>query len=573
MESFRRLTESTNGREPPRGAAFAMVLFSAGCVFAACGGGDSPSTPAPPTTPVSPPSTPPAAAPAVPGGLRVSGATRISITWTWNAVEGAALYRVQVSTDEVFDDTDRIEETTETVFTVAPLRTGATVHVRVQAVGAVVAGRRPESAWTTHVTGTAENPVLPTPAGLMVSATTRTSITWTWNPVEGAILYLVQVSRDGVFEDTDPPEGTSRATFTLSSLPPETTVHVRVRAVGDVVEGHQLQSAWTVPVTGTSRDPELPPPSGLRVSGATFTSVTWTWDAVAGAVAYRVQVSVGDVFDVTGPVEETTDTSFTVSSLTPETAVHVRVMAVGRRVAGRQAQSAWTTFVEGVTAARNPATEFLTTCPTPAELREFHRDLDIRFIADPTADRPLACTRSDGSADLTVLQMSAYQTLRLMRAAEFSEPLPWTDALYDWFSGTVRRIDFNGNARSSFADGDRIQIGSRVDWMPDGRVREGPGYVFRYFDGAIGELPAATVGQLSLLVHEARHTEGVHHTCGSRDEAFAEMGAFAYAALTLEWFARRFLPAGFFSADQLALMERSRTAMCRSAFCSGGCPE
>ena len=42
-----------------------------------------------------------------------------------------------------------------------------------------------------------------TPTGLMVSETTETSITWTWNASEGAIGYAVQASMDEMFDATD----------------------------------------------------------------------------------------------------------------------------------------------------------------------------------------------------------------------------------------------------------------------------------------------------------------------------------------------------------------------------------
>ena len=53
----------------------------------------------------------------------------------------------------------------------------------------------------------------------MVSATTIDSITWTWNAVEGAIGYAVQVSSDEMFDATDTIHPSAAATFTASPLP------------------------------------------------------------------------------------------------------------------------------------------------------------------------------------------------------------------------------------------------------------------------------------------------------------------------------------------------------------------
>ena len=100
-------------------------------------------------------------------------------------------------------------------------------------------------------------PEAPTaPTGLMVSATTETSITWTWDAVEGAIGYAVQVSHDEMFGADDQIVPTAETTFTASDLPPETSVFVRVAAAAGTLEAPVL-SGWTTHVTGMSA---MPPP-------------------------------------------------------------------------------------------------------------------------------------------------------------------------------------------------------------------------------------------------------------------------------------------------------------------------
>ena len=68
------------------------------------------------------------------------------------------------------------------------------------------------------------------PTGLMVSETTETSITWTWNAVDGATGYAVQVSSDEMFGDDDDVHNTEETTYTASDLDPSTSVYVRVAA-------------------------------------------------------------------------------------------------------------------------------------------------------------------------------------------------------------------------------------------------------------------------------------------------------------------------------------------------------
>ena len=77
-------------------------------------------------------------APATPTGLHVDETTANSITWHWNAVEGAVGYVVQASMDEMFDDTDTVlfdglPFTTEDHYTATDLEPETTVYLRVAA--------------------------------------------------------------------------------------------------------------------------------------------------------------------------------------------------------------------------------------------------------------------------------------------------------------------------------------------------------------------------------------------------------------------------------------------------------
>ena len=146
---------------------YAVLLIALG-VLAGCGGDAEtpiPTAPAPPPPePAPPPPEPTPEPPATPTGLMVSGATETSITWTWNAVEGATGYVVQANTDEMWDDTDTViftvggamvPFTTETTYTASDLEAGTTMYVRV-AAAAVDAPL--VSAFSTHVTGMAAAP-------------------------------------------------------------------------------------------------------------------------------------------------------------------------------------------------------------------------------------------------------------------------------------------------------------------------------------------------------------------------------------------------------------------------------
>ena len=257
------------------------MTLGAGLVLTGCGDDETATTPAPAPPPPPPPAPEPEPepepeAPATPTGFHVD-TTQTSLTWHWNAVEGAIGYAVQVSTDEMFDDTDTITPTAETSFTVADLPPQTTLYARVAAAGGTLEAPL-LSAWTTHVTGTTDMPPPPppppmapaTPTGFMVESD-MTSITWSWDAVEGALGYAIQVSEDEMFDDMDHLGLTLETSHTVSPLPPGTTLFARVasgtgtpEAIAAAVATGSLEgllvSAWTTHMTGMTEVPPPPPP-------------------------------------------------------------------------------------------------------------------------------------------------------------------------------------------------------------------------------------------------------------------------------------------------------------------------
>ena len=112
----------------------------------------------------------------------------------------------------------------------------------------------------------------------MVSETSETSITWTWNASEGATGYVVQANTDEMWDATDTVtfEGlpfTTETTYTAMDLEPETAVFVRVAAAAGSLEA-PLVSAFTTHVSGMSAMPPpepVPEPEPMDPVMATFT--------------------------------------------------------------------------------------------------------------------------------------------------------------------------------------------------------------------------------------------------------------------------------------------------------------
>ena len=337
------------------------MFLGAGLVLSGCGDDDTATTPAPAPPPPPPPAPEPEPEPepeppATPTGLMVSATTVDSITWTWNAVEGAIGYAVQVSSDEMFDATDTIHPSAAATFTASPLPPETSVFVRVAAAGGTLEAPI-LSAWTTHVTGMSAMPPPPPPApdppgmptGLMVSETTETSITWTWNAVDGATGYAVQVSSDEMFGDDDDVHNTEETTYTASDLDPSTSVYVRVAATSDAG-----MSGYTTHATGMSATPPPPPPldppgepTGLAMSASNGTSITWSWDAVDGADGYQVQFNtVGNFAGV--DAMHTAETSHTQMGLSEGMEGHLRVRATAGS-GDMMRVSTWAAHVSGST--------------------------------------------------------------------------------------------------------------------------------------------------------------------------------------------------------------------------------
>ena len=294
-----------------RGWALLLILFlGAGFFLAACGDEEvpAPTAPTPPPAPPPAPEPPAPEKPATPTGLQVSARTADSITWSWNAVEGATGYVVQASRDETFDDSDQLSLTAETSFTATQLPPETNIYVRVAAgvLTAAAPSLDPDdyllSDWTTHVTGTtdaAASAALAAPTNVRVTGQTATTITWSWNAVEGAAGYRVQHSDSATIADDDRTAFASTTSYTVSNLSSRTDRYLRVQAYSGTIS-EPVFGDWSTTVEGTTdRAPapvttQLSTPTGLRSDDETTTSITLSWGEVGDAETYEVQQQPAD---------------------------------------------------------------------------------------------------------------------------------------------------------------------------------------------------------------------------------------------------------------------------------------
>ena len=123
-----------------------------------------------------------------------------------------------------------------------------------------------------------------TPSNLRVSAATSSSITWTWDAVEGVLGYQGQFSTDSTFTESDqtfliPAPRTSHRVENLSG---NMTGHFRVRSGTGTSLIDLSYSEWSDGAPGTTSAPPpavtpLSAPGNVGTSNLQDTSVTVTW--------------------------------------------------------------------------------------------------------------------------------------------------------------------------------------------------------------------------------------------------------------------------------------------------------
>ncbi|MBO9600182.1 MAG: fibronectin type III domain-containing protein, partial [Cohnella sp.] len=143
-----------------------------------------------------------------------------------------------------------------------------------------------------------------TPSDLQATGVTSNSVTLSWVP--GADDVGVKEHRirygDQTVSVTNIVYGSDRMTYEITGLSPQTRYDFDARAVdhsGNESEGALLSVETTAA-----------PPSGLRLTGKTATSVALAWDGKDGVKAYRI-------YQDGSRMAETDQTSFTVGTLTP----------------------------------------------------------------------------------------------------------------------------------------------------------------------------------------------------------------------------------------------------------------
>jgi hypothetical protein len=293
--------------------------------------------------------------PVAPNAPTISSVTAATFTATWNSVAGASEYRVDVATTSNFTGgfvtnyNDRLVSGTSV--SVIGLSSGTTYYVRVRARNTLTA-----NIVTSASSLNAEGVTVPSsPSTPTATNITETGFTANWNSVTGATSYRLDVSTASNFAtrlagyDGLTVNGTSQS---ITGLTAGTTYYVRVRAVNS----SGLESANSSTLTQSTVPVAPNAPTISSVTAATFTA---TWNSVAGASEYRVDVATTSNF-TGGFVTNYNDrlvsgTSVSVIGLSSGTTYYVRVRARNTLTANI-VTSASSLNAEGVTVPSSPST-------------------------------------------------------------------------------------------------------------------------------------------------------------------------------------------------------------------------
>ena len=227
------------------------LMLGAGLALTGCGDDDAPATPAPAPAPSPPPQPPAPEPPGTPANLRVASTGVDYIEFSWDMVEGATGYVVQMSMTEGDFSAALQAEVTGTMhkFTVAAETAG---YGRVRAMN-----DDGMSDWSDAVMGMsmAAPLMLGTPMPT-VSSTGPDHIEWSWDPVENALAYQVRVA-DSMAGLADAGPELQTATMKRVDAEPEMEMYISVRAGAGTLTS-PIVGDWSAPVMGMSDVAPMP---------------------------------------------------------------------------------------------------------------------------------------------------------------------------------------------------------------------------------------------------------------------------------------------------------------------------
>lgn len=260
-------------------------------------------------------------APADPSDLAATNIhdTKLTLTWADNA-DNEQYYRVERSLDGASFSQVAVLTANSTSWTALSLSPGTTYHFRVRAsVGTLYSGYSPVLSVTT-----ASEPIPPAaPSNLAAEALSATSIrlSWTDNATDEQY-YRVERSLDGASFAEVALLSAGTTTWTNSGLAPSTAHTYRVRASRGTIYSTYSNAAMATTDSGPIA------PSNLQATALSASSIALTWsDNASDEQYYHIERSIDGLNFAQVGLVTANSTSWTNSSLTPDTTYYYRVKA------------------------------------------------------------------------------------------------------------------------------------------------------------------------------------------------------------------------------------------------------
>jgi fibronectin type 3 domain-containing protein/NAD-dependent dihydropyrimidine dehydrogenase PreA subunit len=293
--------------------------------------------------------------PVVPLNVVATALSEKSINVTWNSVNGATNYNVLYSTQANGTYTTRTSATNSLVL--ESLNASTTYYIKVTAEN--TAGTSDPSS---VVSAKTQEPAVQPPSEPVISAATvsDTSLKVIWSAVSNASLYIIErsLTSSGSFYAVCT---TSALSYTDTKCSAGTTYYYKGKA------GNSAGYSSYSEIASAKTDAALVAPGTLTKGTVTDSSIAISWQAVTGALSYKIYFSTSQsgIFNVHGTA---TGTQYTLNGLTSGTTYYIKATATsGSRESAESGILTAQTAVKapsvptGVTAAAASATSITVT--------------------------------------------------------------------------------------------------------------------------------------------------------------------------------------------------------------------
>ncbi|XP_078481437.1 uncharacterized protein LOC100178140 [Ciona intestinalis] len=242
----------------------------------------------------------------------VSNVSTTSASIHWQNIQGATAYKLCVMVDKL-----KVQEiiTNETGVTLTDLSPGTIYELTLFSIGYNGALNTQGSLITMQETE------LDIPNGLLVIQATTTSVTLSWNSVEGSLSYIIQIGSNAT--DDSVTMISQLSTATVFGLESGSSYWFRVAALSQSNSSSEVSNR----IYGSTY---TEPPGIVDIYDVSTTNITLIWQTVRGAFAYSVTTKQIDAnINVT---TITTCPNATLTSLLPSTWYIFTVYSIGRSV-------------------------------------------------------------------------------------------------------------------------------------------------------------------------------------------------------------------------------------------------